>query len=124
MNTSISEVELTLSILPSMPFMVLIPRAISIGSTPSTLAADAAARVFEKLGFTVLPSKANFLFARHAQLPGADYYSELKKRGVLVRHFTKPEIEDFCRITIGPREQMDILLDATRQILKERGWNL
>ena len=82
------------------------------------------AQKLSELGFTSLPSKANFLFARHAQLPGADYYSELKKRGVLVRHFTKPEIEDFCRITIGTREQMDILLDATRQILKERGWNL
>lgn len=79
------------------------------------------ARKLTELGFTVLPSKANFLFARHPQLSGAAYYAQLKARGVLVRHFTKSEIQDFCRITIGTREQMDILLRQTWEILKERG---
>jgi len=77
-----------------------------------------------ELGFAVLPSKANFLFARHSQLSGTEYYTKLKARGVLVRHFTKPEIADFCRITIGTREQMDTLLAETMEILKERGCDL
>ncbi len=75
----------------------------------------------EKLGFTVLPSLANFIFARHAALDGETLYRELKARGVLVRHFTKPSICDYNRITIGTREQMQILLDTIGQIMKEKG---
>ncbi len=74
----------------------------------------------EKLGFTVLPSLANFIFARHPGVDGETLYRELKARGVLVRHFTKPSIRDYNRITIGTREQMQILLDKTGEILKEK----
>ena len=74
-----------------------------------------------EMGFTVLPSKANFIFAASPDIPGGEYYSKLKAEGVLVRHFTKPEIENFCRITIGTKEQMDILLQKTEKILKEKG---
>ncbi|MGM9615373.1 MAG: histidinol-phosphate transaminase [Oscillospiraceae bacterium] len=75
----------------------------------------------EKLGFEVLPSKANFLFARRPDISGFDLYAGLKARGVLVRHFAKDRIADFVRITIGTRAQMDILLDSIRAILNERG---
>ena len=75
----------------------------------------------EALGFRVLPSRANFIFARSPDISGHELYTELKKRGVLVRHFDKERIADFSRITIGTREQMDILLRNVRTILNERG---
>lgn len=75
----------------------------------------------ERLGFTVLPSKANFLFAASDTVDGETLYRELKARGVLVRHFTKLTIQNFCRITIGTDEQMEILLDRIQEILSEKG---
>ncbi len=81
---------------------------------------DYTAQALQALGFQVLPSKANFLFARSPDIPGEELYRSLKARGVLVRYFGKARIEDFTRITIGTRAQMDILLDAVRDILQER----
>ena len=75
------------------------------------------ARELEKLGFTVLPSQSNFLFARKPGTEGADVYRRLKERGVLVRHSDKERIRDYNRITIGTREQMDILLEKLREFL-------
>lgn len=72
------------------------------------------------LGFTVLPSKANFVFAKSEQIDGETLYLELKKRGILIRHFTKERIKDFNRITIGTMEQMETLIGAIQDILKER----
>ena len=63
----------------------------------------------EKLGFEVLPSKANFIFARHPALEGSTLYAGLRQRGILVRHFTKDRIKDFVRITIGTQAQMERL---------------
>ena len=80
-------------------------------------------RELEALGFTVLPSSANFVFARRPDIPGYELYASLKKRGVLVRHFAKDRIDRFTRITVGTREQLDILLDSIRAILNERGTN-
>ena len=65
-------------------------------------------------------SRANFLFAKHPNLDGKTLYTELRARGVLVRHFEKPRISDYNRITVGSREQMDILIDTIRTILEER----
>ncbi len=72
-----------------------------------------------ELGFTVLPSKANFLFARSDRIDGLALYQALKARGVLVRHFSRPEIAAWNRITVGTREQMEILLQNIRAILEE-----
>ena len=72
-----------------------------------------------ELGFEVLDSSANFIFARSPLISGADLYSKLKAAGVLVRHFSKSEISDFNRITIGTREQMDILLKNVKTILED-----
>ena len=77
-------------------------------------------RALRELGFSVLESKANFIFARTAAISGGDYYRALKARGVLVRHFEKPRISEFVRITIGTREQMDVLLACTKEILEEK----
>ena len=70
------------------------------------------------LGFTVLPSKANFVFAKSDRISGETLYQELKKRGVLVRHFTKDRISQFNRITIGTRQQMETLIKTVQDILE------
>lgn len=71
----------------------------------------------EKLGFTVLPSKANFVFAKSDRVAGEKLYKELKARGVLVRHFTKERISPYVRITIGTRSQMEILIEKIKEII-------
>lgn len=71
----------------------------------------------EELGFFCTESKANFLFARHPRLDGAALYQELKKRGVLIRHFDGARIRDYNRITIGTREQMELFLSKVRELL-------
>ena len=72
-----------------------------------------------KLGFEVLQSKANFLFAKHNEIDGNELYLKLKGRGVLVRHFTSERICQFNRITIGTKEQMDIFLETVKSIMEE-----
>jgi histidinol-phosphate aminotransferase len=64
------------------------------------------------LGFAVLPSQANFVFARHPRHGGADLAARLREHGVLVRHFPKPRIEDFLRITVGTEDQCGRLVDV------------
>ena len=71
----------------------------------------------EKLGFKVLPSHANFLFARTEKMDGQRLYQQLKKRGVLVRHFTNPRICQFNRITIGTMEQMERFIGIITEII-------
>ena len=72
----------------------------------------------EAMGFTVIPSAANFVFAASPRIGGKALYEGLKDRGVLVRHFETPRLKDYNRITIGSREQMDALLTAIREILE------
>ena len=72
-----------------------------------------------KLGFTVLPSKANFLLIRHGGVGGEEMYRALKQRGVLVRHLKDERIKDFVRVTIGTDDEMDVFLKKTAEILGE-----
>ena len=78
------------------------------------------AEALEALGFQVLPSMANFVFAQHPALPGEFLYRTLKEKGILVRHFSKDRIADYNRITIGTRDQMEALIEAIAQIRKEQ----
>ena len=78
---------------------------------------DALSAALAQRGFTVLPSAANFLFARHATLTAEHLVRELRARSVLVRHFHKPRIEQFLRITVGRPDQCEALLSALEQIV-------
>ena len=72
-----------------------------------------------KLGFSVINSKANFVFAKHDDIDGKSLYLKLKERGVLVRHFDKPRIKEYNRITVGSKEQMQTFIDKVKSILEE-----
>lgn len=72
----------------------------------------------KKLGFTVLDSSANFIFAKTEKMSGKDIYLTLKSKGILVRHFDKEKLTDFNRITIGSMEQMQILVNTLTDILE------
>lgn len=73
----------------------------------------------KQLGFTVLPSKANFIFAKSDLVSGVVLYEELKKRGILVRHFNDERIKEYNRITIGTPQQMRIFVETVKQIMEE-----
>ncbi len=69
------------------------------------------------LGFDVLQSSANFLFARHRERPGADLAARLREKAILVRHFPTERIENYLRISIGTDAECDKLVEAFKQIL-------
>lgn len=71
------------------------------------------------MGFVVLPSKTNFLFVSHQTVPADVIFKKLREKGVLVRYFNKPRINNFLRITVGTDEEMDILVSALTEILEE-----
>lgn len=71
-----------------------------------------------ELGFYVLDSKANFVFATSPELTGEAIYRGLRERGILVRWFNKPRISNFVRITIGTQQQMNELIKAVKEMLK------
>lgn len=78
----------------------------------------ATAEALEGLGFEVLPSCTNFLFARHNAIGGKQLYQKLKDSGILVRHFNKERISEFIRVSIGSKKEMDIFVRQTELIIK------
>ncbi len=74
-------------------------------------------RELADLGFDVLPSKANFVFARHAGHDGAALARALRERAVIVRHFSAARIDQWLRITVGTPEQCAALVAALREIV-------
>ena len=71
----------------------------------------------EKLGFTCLDSRTNFLFAKHRSAGGKLLYEQLKGRGILVRHFEAERIRDYNRITIGTMDDMKTLIRTLEEIV-------
>ncbi|MFS0688361.1 histidinol-phosphate transaminase [Sporosarcina sp. 179-K 8C2 HS] len=74
-------------------------------------------KALEEMGFHVLPSQANFVFASHAERAAVELYMQLKGEGILVRHFNQPDIENYLRISIGTDEQIHSLLRKLQQLL-------
>ncbi len=77
------------------------------------------ANALKNMGFEVTDSKANFLFAKHRSIAGEALYLRLKEAGVLVRHFKKERIAEYCRITVGSAEEMERFLAEVKKILEE-----
>lgn len=77
---------------------------------------EASLKGLRELGFEVINSSTNFLFARHPAISGAMLHQELKARGIIIRHFSS--LPDYNRITIGTPEQMNALLEAIKEILR------
>ncbi len=77
-----------------------------------------AAQRMREMGFSMTDSQTNFLFAKHADIDGGALYRALRARGILVRHFDKPLLRDYNRITVGSMEQMRILCDTLAEILQ------
>ena len=76
-------------------------------------------KALEALGFTVLPSKTNFIFVTHPEKAASELLAALRERKILVRYFSSPEIDRFLRITIGTDAEMDALTETLREILHQ-----
>ncbi len=70
----------------------------------------------EKIGFTCTDSTSNFIFAKHRCVGGEKIYTELKSRGILIRHFTSERIKEYNRITVGTPKQMKVLIETLKTI--------
>jgi histidinol-phosphate aminotransferase len=71
-------------------------------------------------GFRVIPSQANFIFVSNPQCPGCILFQKLREKGILVRYFDKPKIDNFLRVTIGTDEEMDCFLAAIAVICEKQ----
>jgi len=71
----------------------------------------------QSMGFKVLPSQANFVFACHPNKSAVELASNLRSEGIIVRHFDKPRIENFIRVTVGTQSQNDLLLASLKRAL-------
>lgn len=71
-----------------------------------------------QLGFTVLPSKSNFIFISHESVPARQLFARLREEGILVRYFDKPRIDNFLRVTIGTDEDMDTFCQVMEKLTR------
>jgi len=69
------------------------------------------------LGFTVIPSQANFIFIRHRSIPARHLYQQLREKGILVRYFDKPRINEFLRVSIGSDAEMTAFVRTLTEII-------
>ena len=76
-------------------------------------------RQLTSLGFEVLPSSANFVFAKHSHLSAESIFQALREYGIIVRYFDKPRINEFLRISIGTDQEMATLVNALSEIIKQ-----
>ena len=75
------------------------------------------AQELERLGFTVIPSKANFLFFSHKDIAAEDLFVKLRQEGILVRHFRTSRIENWLRISIGTEDDMAVLIEKLKAMM-------
>jgi len=75
------------------------------------------AKELVRLGFVVLPSKANFLFASHKNISAEELFIRLRQEGILVRHFKDPRIDNWLRITIGTDDDMTLLIEKLKAMM-------
>ncbi len=73
-----------------------------------------------KRGFTVTDSKSNFVFAKTDKIPSSELYEELRNRGILIRYFNSPRINEYFRMSMGTMEQMKTVIEVIDEIIKER----
>ena len=78
---------------------------------------EKAKKELKKLDFDVLDSSTNFLFISHKRVKANDIFADLKKRGIFVRHWNKPRIDNYLRVTVGTDAQMKKLYEALKEIL-------
>ena len=72
-----------------------------------------------EMGFEVLDSSTNFLFAKHGTISGQKIYDALKKHRIIIRHFSRPFVlDDWNRITIGSAEQMQVFLEVLKGVVE------
>ncbi len=74
----------------------------------------------KKMGFCVTESTANFLFISHDKAPARELFTFLRERGILVRYFDKPRIDNYLRVTVGTEEEMDTFCTVMQEILEEQ----
>lgn len=72
----------------------------------------------QEIGFSILPSQANFIFAKHRNFDAAELHAQLKKHHILVRYFNKPRISQFLRISVGTHSDHLSLIECLKQIIK------
>lgn len=78
---------------------------------------DGFARALTEIGFEVIHSECNFVFARHPDFDGEYITNQLKSRGILIRHFSGKRTSPYIRVTIGTQENMEKVLSAIKQII-------
>lgn len=71
----------------------------------------------KNLGFEFADSKTNFIFAKHPDKSGKEIFANLRSRGIIVRRFDLPRIDEYLRISIGTDEEMDTLIRALKEII-------
>ncbi|MEG2773864.1 MAG: histidinol-phosphate transaminase [Acetivibrio sp.] len=76
-----------------------------------------------KLGFSFPESQTNFLFITHKEVQAKDLFEYLREKSIFVRYFQKPKIDNYLRVTIGTKEQMDIFLQVVENYLTNEGTN-
>jgi len=72
----------------------------------------------KKMGFEVLESAANFLFISHKNTAASEIFDKLKSRGIYVRYFNKPRLDNHLRVTVGTDDEMDEFLDEIKDIVR------
>ena len=75
------------------------------------------AEALAAMGFTVVPSRANFIFISHPTIPGSSLFSRLREEGILVRHFNQPRIDNYLRVTIGTDAEMDAFVETLKKLV-------